>query len=183
MFEKYKKKYTKLGIDSSLINTNDDLMELIYHPEKFRKRAAGDSGENGMMQALKAFRLSPEELEAMKETKQYQTNVEKYLKGFSDKFEAIGQEVLFNRQLSSYKEDRARDTKLLKRRVKRLSKNSTLWEGRGSINFNDPELYEYDIEGLKDDDLQDYAASNFADNNDFKGWLASIGRKMSPDDK
>ena len=182
MFEKYKKKYTKLGIDSSLINTNDDLMELIYHPEKFRKRAAGDSGENGMMQALKAFRLSPEELEAMKETKQYQTNVEKYLKGFSDKFEAIGQEVLFNRQLSSYKEDRARDTKLLKRRVKRLSKNSTLWEGRGSINFNDPELYEYDIEGLKDDDLQDYAASNFADNNDFKGWLASIGRKMSPDD-
>ena len=81
MFEKYKKKYTKLGIDSSLINTNDDLMELIYHPEKFRKRAAGDSGENGMMQALKAFRLSPEELEAMKETKQYQTNVEKYLKG------------------------------------------------------------------------------------------------------
>ena len=182
IFEKYKKKYTKLGIDSSLINTNDDLMELIYHPEKFRKRAAGDSGENGMMQALKAFRLSPEELEAMKETKQYQTNVEKYLKGFSDKFEAIGQEVLFNRQLSSYKEDRARDTKLLKRRVKRLSKNSTLWEGRGSINFNDPELYEYDIEGLKDDDLQDYAASNFADNNDFKGWLASIGRKMSPDD-
>lgn len=182
MFEKYKKKYTKLGIDSSLINTNDDLMELIYHPEKFRKRAAGDSGENGMMQALKAFRLSPEELESMKETKQYQTNVEKYLKGFSDKFEAIGQEVLFNRQLTSYKEDRARDTKLLKRRVKRLSKNSTLWEGRGSINFNDPELYEYDIEGLKDDDLQDYAASNFADNNDFKGWLASIGRKMSPDD-
>lgn len=182
MFEKYKKKYTKLGIDSSLINTNDDLMELIYHPEKFRKRAAGDSGENGMMQALKAFRLSPEELEAMKETKQYQTNVEKYLKGFSDKFEAIGQEVLFNRQLSSYKEDRARDIKLLKRRVKRLSKNSTLWEGRGSINFNDPELYEYDIEGLKDDDLQDYAASNFADNNDFTGWLASIGRKMSPDD-
>lgn len=182
IFEKYKKKYTKLGIDSSLINTNDDLMELIYHPEKFRKRAAGDSGENGMMQALKAFRLSPEELEAMKETKQYQTNVEKYLKGFSDKFEVIGQEVLFNRQLSSYKEDRARDTKLLKRRVKRLSKNSTLWEGRGSINFNDPELYEYDIEGLKDDDLQDYAASNFADNNDFTGWLASIGRKMSPDD-
>ena len=182
MFEKYKKKYTKLGIDSSLINTNDDLMELIYHPEKFRKRAAGDSGENGMMQALKAFRLSPEELEAMKETKQYQTNVEKYLKGFSDKFEAIGQEVLFNRQLTSYKEDRARDTKLLKRRVKRLSKNSTLWEGRGSINFNDPELYEYDIEGLKDDDLQDYAASNFADNNDFKGWLAFIGRRMSPDD-
>lgn len=182
MFEKYKKKYTKLGIDASLINTNDDLMELIYHPEKFRKRAAGDSGENGMMQALKAFRLPPEQLEAMKETKQFQTNVEKYLKGFSDKFESIGQDVLFDRQLTSYKEDRARDTKLLKRRVKRLSKNSTLWEGRGSINFRDPELYEYDIEGLRDDDLQDYAASNFADNNDFKGWLASIGRKMSPDD-
>ena len=182
MFEKYKKKYTKLGIDASLINTNDDLMELIYHPEKFRKRAAGDSGENGMMQALKAFRLPPEQLEAMKETKQFQTNVEKYLKGFSDKFESIGQDVLFDRQLTSYKEDRSRDTKLLKRRVKRLSKNSTLWEGRGAINFSDPELYEYDIEGLRDDDLQDYAASNFADNNDFKGWLASIGRKMSPDD-
>ena len=42
--------------------------------------------------------------------------------------------------------------------------------------------YEYDIEGISDEDLQDYAASNFADNNDFEGYLASIGRKMSPDD-
>lgn len=182
IFEKYKKKYTKLGIDSNLINTNDDLMELIYHPEKFRKRAAGDTNENGFMQALKKYRITPEEAKAMEETKKFQTNTLGLLEDIKELFKGLSEQDSFNRQLTSYKEDRARDTKLLKRRVKYLSKNSTLWEGRGSINFNDPELYEYDIEGLKDDDLQDYAASNFADNNDFKGWLASIGRKMSPDD-
>lgn len=180
-FEKYKKKFTKLGIDASLINTNDDLMELIYHPEKFRARAAGDTGRNGMLQALKEFRLSPEEVKAMEETSKYQTHTTEVLDKIEAHFREIGENELFDRATTSYKEDRARDTKLLKRKLKKVSKN-TLWEGRKAINFNDPELQEYDIEGLSEDDLNDYAASNFADNNDFKGWLASIGRKMSPND-
>lgn len=180
-FEKYKKKFTKLGVDASLINTNDDLMELIYHPEKFRARAAGDTGRNGMLQALKEFRLSPEEVKAMEETSKYQTHTTEVLDKIEAHFREIGENELFDRATTSYKEDRARDTKLLKRKLKKVSKN-TLWEGRKAINFNDPELQEYDIEGLSEDDLNDYAASDFADNNDFKGWLASIGRKMSPDD-
>ena len=180
-FEKYKKKFTKLGIDASLINTNDDLMELIYHPEKFRARAAGDTGRNGMLQALKEFRLSPEEVKAMEETSKYQTHTTEVLDKIEAHFRELGENELFDRATTSYKEDRARDTKLLKRKLKKVSKN-TLWEGRKAINFNDPELQEYDIEGLSEDDLNDYAASNYADNNDFKGWLASIGRKMSPND-
>lgn len=180
-FEKYKKKFTNLGVDASLINTNDDLMELIYHPEKFRARAAGDTGRNGMLQALKDFRLSPEEIAAMEETSKYQSHTTEVLDKIEAHFREIGENELFDRATTSYKEDRARDTKLLKRKLKRVSKNA-LWEGRKAINFNDPELQEYDIEGLSEDDLNDYAASNYADNNDFKGWLESIGRKMSPND-
>lgn len=180
-FKKYKDKFVNAGIDASLINTNDDLMELIYHPEKFRKRAAGDTEQSGLMQALRDYRLTPEELKAMNETKKYQANVEANFKEVIDLFRGLSEEDNFDRATTSYKEDRARDTKRLKRKLKKAYK-TTLWEGRKVINFDDPELQEYDIEGLTDEDLQDYAASNFADNNDFKGWLASIGRKMSPDD-
>ena len=180
-FKKYKDKFVKAGIDPSLINTNDDLMQLIYDPQGFRKKASGDSNLDGFMQALKDYRLTPEEVASMKRTEEYQDNVTKYLESFSKKFEAIGEEVLFDRSVTSYTEDRKKDTKRLRNKLKKAYK-TTLWEGRQAIDLNDPELYEYDIEGITDEDLQDYAASNFADNNDFKGYLESIGRKMSPND-
>lgn len=180
-FKKYKDKFVDAGIDASLINTNEDLMELIYHPEKFRKRAAGDTEQSGLMQALHDYRLTPEELKAMDETKKYQENVDAHFKEVISLFKGLSEEDNFDRATTSYKEDRAKDTKRLKRKLKKAYKSS-LWEGRKAIDFDDPELQEYDIEGLTDEDLQDYAASDFADNNDFKGWLASIGRKMSPDD-
>lgn len=180
MYKKYRDKFVKLGIDPSLINSNDDLMQLIYNPQKFRANAASGTSQNEFMAALQKYRITPEEEAAMKETAKYQTNVQAKLDEISKQFYEIGQEVLFDRQTSSYFEDRKHDKRKLKNQVKRVSK-STLWEGK-RINFDDPELEEYDIEGLTDDDLMDYAASNYADNNDFKGWLASIGRKMSPDD-
>ena len=180
MYKKYRDKFIKLGIDPSLINSNDDLMQLIYNPQKFRANAASGTSQNEFMAALQKYRITPEEEAAMKETAKYQTNVQAKLDEISKQFYEIGQEVLFDRQTSSYFEDRKHDKRKLKNQVKRISK-STLWEGK-RINFDDPELEEYDIEGLTDDDLMDYAASNYADNNDFKGWLASIGRKMSPDD-
>ena len=180
MYKKYRNKFIKLGIDPSLINSNDDLMQLIYNPQKFRANAASGTSQNEFMAALQKYRITPEEEAAMKETAKYQTNVQAKLDEISKQFYEIGQEVLFNRQTSSYFEDRKHDKRKLKNQVKRISK-STLWEGK-RINFDDPELEEYDIEGLTDDDLMDYAASNYADNNDFKGWLASIGRKMSSDD-
>ena len=180
MYKKYRDKFIKLGIDPSLINSNDDLMQLIYNPQKFRANAASGTSQNEFMAALQKYRITPEEEAAMKETAKYQTNVQAKLDEISKQFYEIGQKVLFDRQTSSYFEDRKHDKRKLKNQVKRVSK-STLWEGK-RINFDDPELEEYDIEGLTDDDLMDYAASNYADNNDFKGWLASIGRKMSPDD-
>lgn len=180
MYKKYRDKFVKLGIDPSLINSNDDLMQLIYNPQKFRANAASGTSQNEFMAALQKYRITPEEEAAMKETAKYQTNVQAKLDEISKQFYEIGQEVLFDRQTSSYFEDRKHDKRKLKNQVRRVSK-STLWEGK-RINFDDPELEEYDIEGLTDDDLMDYAASNYADNNDFKGWLASIGRKMSPDD-
>ena len=180
MYKKYRDKFVKLGIDPSLINSNDDLMQLIYNPQKFRANAASGTSQNEFMAALQKYRITPEEEAAIKETAKYQTNVQAKLDEISKQFYEIGQEVLFDRQTSSYFEDRKHDKRKLKNQVRRVSK-STLWEGK-RINFDDPELEEYDIEGLTDDDLMDYAASNYADNNDFKGWLASIGRKMSPDD-
>lgn len=180
MYKKYRDKFVKLGIDPSLINSNDDLMQLIYNPQKFRANAASGTSQNEFMAALQKYRITPEEEAAMKETAKYQTNVQAKLDEISKQFYEIGQEVLFDRQTSSYFEDRKHDKRKLKNQVRRVSK-STLWQNK-RINFNDPELEEYDIEGLTDDDLMDYAASNYADNNDFKGWLASIGRKMSPDD-
>lgn len=180
MYKKYRDKFVKLGIDPSLINSNDDLMQLIYNPQKFRANAASGTSQNEFMAALQKYRITPEEEAAMKETAKYQTNVQAKLDEISKQFYEIGQEVLFDRQTSSYFEDRKHDKRKLKNQVRRVSK-STLWQNK-RINFDDPELEEYDIEGLTDDDLMDYAASNYADNNDFKGWLASIGRKMSPDD-
>lgn len=180
MYKKYRDMFVKLGIDPSLINSNDDLMQLIYNPQKFRANAASGTSQNEFMAALQKYRITPEEEAAMKETAKYQTNVQAKLDEISKQFYEIGQEVLFDRQTSSYFEDRKHDKRKLKNQIKRVSK-STLWQNK-RINFDDPELEEYDIEGLTDDDLMDYAASNYADNNDFKGWLASIGRKMSPDD-
>lgn len=181
MFEKYKDKFVKAGIDPSLIKTNDDLMKLIYDPRGFRNQAAGDSGRDGMLQALKAFRLTPEEIEDRKRTEEYRDNVTKVLEEIKNHFIALGEDEFFDRSKTSYETDRRKELKILKRKHKRVSKNS-LWDGRNAINFSDPELNEYDLKGITEDDLNDYAASKYADNDDFKGWLASKGRKMSPDD-
>lgn len=181
MLEKYKKKYNKLGLDTSLINNSSDLMKLIYHTDDFRKDAAGDTGRNGMLQALKDFRLTPEEIAERERENKYRDNVTGFLEDISNYFKSKAEDEFFDRSMSSYNEDRRKDKKRLKRKAKKLY-NSTLWDGRDAINFNDPELNEYDIEGITDDDLNDYAVSKYADTGDFKGWLASKGRKMSPDD-
>lgn len=181
MFEKYKKKFVNKGIDASLINDSADIMDLIYRPSQFKKKAAGDSGRLGELEALKKFRLTDEEKAHMATTEKYQSNVEKYLQEIRDAGKITAEELMFDRSMTTYNEDRKRDTKRLHNKLKKAYKSS-LWEGKKAINLNDPELYEYDIEGITDEDLQDYAASNFADNNDFKGYLKSIGRKMSPDD-
>lgn len=181
MFEKYKEKFVKAGVDASLINTNDDLMKLIYDPRAFRKQAAGDTGRDGMLQALKAFRLTPEEIAERERTAQFQDNVTSYLSDIKDAFSELSEEEFFNRSKTSYEEDRRSDMKRLKRRYKSAGKSS-LFDDRAKIDFKDPELNEYDIRGISKDDLNDYALSEYAKNNDFKGWLTSIGRKMSPDD-
>ena len=181
MFEKYKKKFVDKGIDASLINDSADIMDLIYRPSQFKKKAAGDTGRLGELEALKKYRLTDEERAHMATTEKYQSNVEKYLKDISESGKATAEELMFDRSMTTYTEDRKRDTKRLRNKLKKAYKSS-LWEGRRAIDLNSPTLYEYDIEGISDEDLQDYAASNFADNNDFEGYLASIGRKMSPDD-
>lgn len=181
MFEKYKKKFVGLGVNADQINDSADIMDLIYRPSQFKKKAAGDSGRLGELEALSKFRLTDEEKAHMATTEKYQTNVEKLLEEIRDSGKITAEELMFDREMTSYKEDRKRDNKRLRNKLKKAYKTS-LWEGRQAINLNDPELYEYDIEGITDEDLQDYAASNFADNNDFKGYLESIGRKMSPND-
>lgn len=181
MFEKYKKKFVGLGVNADQINDSSDIMDLIYRPSQFKKKAAGDSGRLGELEALSKFRLTDEEKAHMATTEKYQSNVEKLLEEIRDSGKITAEELMFDREMTSYKEDRKRDNKRLRNKLKKAYKTS-LWEGRQAINLNDPELYEYDIEGITDEDLQDYAASNFADNNDFKGYLESIGRKMSPND-
>ena len=181
MFEKYKKKFVGLGVNADQINDSADIMDLIYRPSQFKKKAAGDSGRLGELEALSKFRLTDEEKAHMATTEKYQTNVEKLLEEIRDSGKVTAEELMFDREMTSYKEDRKRDNKRLRNKLKKAYKTS-LWEGKQAINLNDPELYEYDIEGITDEDLQDYAASNFADNNDFKGYLESIGRKMSPND-
>ena len=181
MFEKYKKKFVGLGVNADQINDSSDIMDLIYRPSQFKKKAAGDSGRLGELEALSKFRLTDEEKAHMATTEKYQTNVEKLLEEIRDSGKVTAEELMFDREMTSYKEDRKRDNKRLRNKLKKAYKTS-LWEGKQAINLNDPELYEYDIEGITDEDLQDYAASNFADNNDFKGYLESIGRKMSPND-
>ena len=76
MYKKYRDKFVKLGIDPSLINSNDDLMQLIYNPQKFRANAASGTSQNEFMAALQKYRITPEEEAAMKETAKYQTNVQ-----------------------------------------------------------------------------------------------------------
>ena len=181
MFEKYKKKFVGLGVNADQINDSSDIMDLIYRPSQFKKKVAGDSGRLGELEALSKFRLTDEEKAHMATTEKYQSNVEKLLEEIRDSGKITAEELMFDREMTSYKEDRKRDNKRLRNKLKKAYKTS-LWEGRQAINLNDPELYEYDIEGITDEDLQDYAASNFADNNDFKGYLESIGRKMSPND-
>ena len=181
MFEKYKKKFVGLGVNADQINDSSDIMDLIYRPSQFKKKAAGDSGRLGELEALSKFRLTDEEKAHMATTEKYQTNVEKLLEEIRDSGKITAEELMFDREMTSYKEDRKRDNKRLRNKLKKAYKTS-LWEDKQAINLNDPELYEYDIEGITDEDLQDYAASNFADNNDFKGYLESIGRKMSPND-
>lgn len=180
-FEKYKKKFVGLGVNADQINNSADIMDLIYRPSQFKKRVAGDSGRLSEFEALKDFRLTDEEKAHMATTEKHQSNVEKYLEVITNTGKVVAEELMFDRSMTTYKEDRKRDTKRLRNKLKKAYKTS-LWEGRQAINLNDPELYEYDIEGITDEDLQDYAASNFADNNDFKGYLESIGRKMSPND-
>lgn len=181
MYDYYRKKYVSMGIDPDMIQNNDDLMQLIYDPSKFRARAAGDSGRDGMLQALKNFKLPPEELAQMEHTEKYQEHTTKALDDIRAKFTDIADKVLFDSALTSYREDRNYDVKKLKRNAKKLYKTS-LFDGKDKINFNDPELEGYDLHGLKYSDLEDYILGDFGEKSDFKGWLEANGRKYAADD-
>ena len=74
MFENYKKKFVDKGIDASLINDSADIMDLIYRPSQFKKKAAGDTGRLGELEALKKYRLTDEERAHMATTEKYQSN-------------------------------------------------------------------------------------------------------------
>lgn len=183
MFERYRKKFVDLGIDESLLQNNDDLMQLIYHKSDFRKRAAGDSGQLGESMALKQFRTAlQEEMKADEQLKQaVETN--QILDDIRDQFRELADRVLFDRQASGYMDERKEDNKRLQRKFKNLYKTG-LWDKKtqGKINLNDPELLEYDISGIDNKMLREFAMSKFAENGDFKGFLESYGRKLSPDD-
>ena len=183
MFERYRKKFVDLGIDESLLQNNDDLMQLIYHKSDFRKRAAGDSGQLGESMALKQFRTALQE--EMKSDEQLKQAVEtnQILDDIRDQFRELADRVLFDRQASGYMDERKEDNKRLQRKFKNLYKTG-LWDKKtqGKINLNDPELLEYDISGIDNKMLREFAMSKFAENGDFKGFLESYGRKLSPND-
>ena len=87
----------------------------------------------------------------MATTEKYQSNVEKLLEEIRDSGKMTAEELMFDRETTSYTEDRKRDKKRLSNKLKKAYKSS-LWEGKKAINLNDPELYEYDIEGITDEE-------------------------------
>ncbi|MCM1214113.1 MAG: phage tail tip lysozyme [Lachnospiraceae bacterium] len=184
MFDRYRKKFIDLGIDESMLQSNDDLMQLIYHKSDFRKRAAGDSGKLGESMALSQFRSALQEEMRVDEQLKAATETNTILDDIRDQFRDLADRVLFDRQSAGYMDERKEDKKRLNRRFKNLYKTG-LWDKRtqGKIDLDDPELLEYDISRIDSKMLREFAMSNFAQNGDFKGFLEAYGRKMSPDDK
>ena len=150
--KEYRKKFSKYGIDEKYLQTSDDIMELIYHRDKFRERINPNKEASGGV----VIQETPEQKAAREATEKWQNDI-------ISEFRSFANEVLNRGQVTSIEEDYKKSKKRLRNR---LNKN-----GLKGIKLNDPELQDFELDELTSDMLDDFKYSEFGEKKDLIGFM------------
>ena len=142
-FKKYQAEFARLGISKDLLQSSDDIMQLLYHREDFKRRASGKTGNPGELNALAKFRETPEQAEAREKTSKYQSNVEVALNTIIEKFKDLGDDradAIYNARDKQQQEDATTRAMNERRHIMRQTRKTDpeayyIWK---DIDFNDP---------------------------------------------
>lgn len=149
-FEKYRDKFINLGIDEKYLQSSEDIMELLYKRNDFKKRLNPQE--------------TPEQKEAREQTTQYQKDIKDILQKIHDRMYGVAGDHLTEEAITSAKEDWKKSKKNLKARAKRAGIK---------LNLSNPELEDWNIDELKRDELNDYRLSEFYETGDLIGFMKS----------
>lgn len=178
----YQKQFTRLGIDKDLIQTSDDIMQLLFHKDDFKNRADGGVGKLHGVNAMSNFRVDPVEAAAQKEASEFHSKNLNYLDTITELFKDIADDITDHNMTASFKE-RQNDARhrvdrnighILKDGKDTLTRNQKrIWK---SINLRDPRLEGYNISMITDELLQEFSVSSYF-NDGMSGFLKFLDIK------
>lgn len=171
-FDKYRKKFSKLGISEDYLQSSDDIMDLLYRKNEFKKKMNPNetSGKgNGLI-----VEETPEQKEAREKTEKYQEHVKSILDKVADRMGIAAKDLNEKKAIKSATEEWRDDKKKLARRLKKAK--------IGNVKLDNPELQDFDISEVDSDRLDDYRFSDYYSTGDFIGFLKSrkITQKSAP---
>lgn len=157
-FEKYRDKFKKLGISEDQLQSSDDIMDLLYRRNEFKKKLDPTGRSGGLV-----IQETPEQKAAREKTEAYQNSVKAILDRMAERMGIAAKEINDKKNLQSAKEEWTADKKKLAKRLKRARIKN--------IDIDNPELQDFDINEVDDDRLKDYRFSKYYQTGDFLGFL------------
>ena len=168
-FEKYRDKFRSLGVDEKFLQSSDDIIQLLYHREDFKKRLnpISDQGKD-KAETEDGIKLieSKEQKEAREATEQYQKSIKDILSRMAERMGVAAIDHLAEDKITSAEEDFKKSKRNLSRRANRAGIK---------INLSNPELEDWNIDELRRDELDDYRLSEFYKTGDIIGFMKSKG--------
>lgn len=163
-----RKKFSKLGISEEYLQTSDDIMDLLYRRNDFRKRMKGQ--------------IEPVQFESedQKKSREYTEELDEerndYLKDIRDMF----QRFAFDKNHPDYDTLTEKQQREANRRFKRRAKKYGVEGAVAGISDKDAMR----ASDISDEGWNNYRNSSFYESGDFAGWLdANEGRFGIPGKK
>ncbi len=158
-FKKYKDKFEKLGISSDLLQSSDDIMDLLYRRSEFKSKLnPGKNGTKGLV-----VEETPEQKAAREQTEKFQEETTMFLKGISEHFGILAEDLIREKKIETATKDWKVDKKNLRKRLDEF--------GMKDIDINNPEMQDYDINELDEDMLNKFRYSKFYKSGDLLGFM------------
>lgn len=150
-----RKKFSKLGINEEFLQTSDDIMDLLYRRNDFRKRMKGEiSPASFESEEQKAARERSEDLDEERND---------YLKDIRDMF----QKLAFNKNHPDYDTLTEKQQREANRRLRRRARKYGVEGAVAGISDKDAMR----ASDISDEGWDNYRNSEFYEKGDFSGWL------------
>jgi len=159
-FEAIRDKFKRLGIDEKYIQSSDDIMDIIYRKNEFKKKMDPSKSKvsGGMI-----IEETDEQKRSREKTEDFQDDVLDVLDGIRQDFAGFAREKLDKDNTDSFDKKWRKDKKKLRTKL----------HGAGifNVDLNNPEMRDFDINEVDSDRLTDYKYSKYAETGDFIGFM------------